>query len=385
MSVLEVVQEVSPLGGVSLMDHAGFKAKLMRANRLKGDIIHALPPGENITVFPISTLPGCPESWVREAGTYVCPVDTEWGLWFDWRNNSCLNTAIMPSVKGMNPITGQKIEGFGMEMYADKCPVHDIPFSHGRICEECGYEWPAQNYVCSPGELWWDGFRQPDGSVRQFFFTDEDKRDVASAVIGKENTVPAFGFAFYKTKVSREPKYTTTRSMSYSQPTNCYYGATTMYNYSGEGALLGACEDSSEFTSCNSVMESEEKTSGGIIATQGMQSQFTGMTGSTGTGTSGASGHQGPQGARGLKGIIKKKSSAPTPKKSKSVSVGAGARIDQELAMDDLGLDGWQDEHSGVIRLYFCFEEEFKEIIKKGGVKEIKSNTEGYLKDLPVG
>lgn len=69
-------------------------------------------------------------------------------------------------------------------------------------------------------------------------------------------------------------------------------------------------------------------------------------------------------------------------KKSKSVSVGAGAKIDQELEVDDLGVDGWQDEHSGVIRLYFCFEEQFKEILQKGGTKELVSNQDGYLKDI---
>ena len=73
------------------------------------------------------------------------------------------------------------------------------------------------------------------------------------------------------------------------------------------------------------------------------------------------------------------------PKKSKLVSVGAGARINQKLSKDSLGLDGWQDSCGGVIRLYFCFEEEFKEIIKKGGTKELKSSPDGYLKDIPVG
>lgn len=373
MSITSIVNEVAPLGGVTLMEHAGFSAMLMKAKRLKGDCVHGLPPGQAITVFPIATLPGAPEAWVREAGTYVCPVDAEWGLWFDWRNNSSLNTAIVPSVKGMNPITGQKIEGFGLEAYADKCPVHDIPFSHGRICEECGYEWPPQNYVCAPGELWWDGYRVPEdgGSVRQFFFTDEDERDVASAMIGKENTVPAFGFAFYKTKVNREPFYRQERGhltsggpIMYGGMTNTFMTAT--YNSTIKSGLIGN-QISSYLSSgvsevgCSSVDSIEYD----VNVTRSIKPQNIEISERT--------------------FLYDQVERNKHPKKSKSVSVGAGAKINQKLEPDNLGLDGWQDEHSGVIRLYFCFEEEFKKIIKNGGVKELKSNPDGYLKNIPVG
>jgi hypothetical protein len=71
--------------------------------------------------------------------------------------------------------------------------------------------------------------------------------------------------------------------------------------------------------------------------------------------------------------------------KSKDVSVGAGAKIQQDLETDNLGLDGWQDKHTAVVRLYFCFEEQFKQIVENGGVKDLKSNKNGYLDKLPVG
>jgi hypothetical protein len=81
---------------------------------------------------------------------------------------------------------------------------------------------------------------------------------------------------------------------------------------------------------------------------------------------------------------ISLKSHSVGHKCSKSVSVGAGARINQELAKDSLGLEGWKDEPEAIIRLYFVFEEQFHEIVR-GGIKELKGDKEGYLKNLPVG
>ena len=72
---------------VTVMEHAGFKARIMKARRLTGEGVHGLPSGSPIDVFPIASLPGCPEGWVKEAGTYVCPVSSDWGLWFDWTLN----------------------------------------------------------------------------------------------------------------------------------------------------------------------------------------------------------------------------------------------------------------------------------------------------------
>jgi len=360
---MDYVKELAKGGYVHEMEHASFKARLMKAERLEGEQVHGLPPGQPIPVFPIAALPGAPDSWVREAGAYVCPIDVGWGLWFDWTMNDAMNTTIVPSVKGMNPITGRKLEGLGLEQYADKCPVHDKPFSHGYFCEECNYSWPPQNYVCHPNTLWWDGFRQPDGTVRQFFFTDEDKRDIASAVIGKENTVPAFGFAFYKPKVSRTPPQRITRGFS-------GYGGQMVYTTSNSS-------DHQTYDS-STICLSGDQLSKGLIAPQSVNvfhvSQIEEKT-------------SGKVNCNALRSSISGQSEAPTPKKSKDVSVGAGAQIRQDLSPDDLGLEGWQDKAGGVIRLYFCFEEQLKEIIEKGGVKDfmVASDKEGYLKGLPKG
>jgi len=366
------VKEVGRKELVRIMEHAGFKASLMRAERLTGDGLHGLPPGEKIEVFPIASLPGCPDGWVREAGTYVVPVDADWGLWFDWTMNDALNHAIIPSVKGMNPITGRKIEGFDLEEYADKCPIHGCALTHGNLCSECGYEWPPQNYVCAPNKLWFDGFRQPDGSVRQFFFTDEVERDIASAAIGKENTVPAFGFACYKPKSPRTP------------PNN--------------SMMRGVVLDGGIDMDMNNIWTTFEDSQPAIFTTSSMHEgpRYQINTGAYGSSlskkptfpmSSYTKGKKSSQLAKStmLRSKSIKEKSVSKLKKTKAVSVGGGARINQSLQKDSLGLDGWLEKPSAVIRLYFCFEKQFRQIVKDGGVRELKRNPEGYLDGLKVG
>ena len=362
---------------VKQMEIGSFKASLMKARRLTGEAVHGLPPGQPVDVFPIAALPGCPEAWVKAAGSYVCPVDANWGLWFDWTMNDSYNTAIIPSVKGMNPITGLKIEHIGMEQYRDKCPVHGIDFSHDRYCEKCDYKWPPQNYVCYPDTLWWDGFRSSDGNVRQFFFTEEEKRDIASLVIGKENTVPAFGFVFYQTKNPRNITPPATGrgimigsglpyakkmlwgpggSSAMGKPMSDVFYKASISHDAHPGAVASSAaysaDDSDDDCEIGSMVEGEHFTCGGIELPE----------------------------------------KAPTPKKSvlrsqsvKDVSVGGGARIAQKLSADPLALDAWTDKESGLIRLYFVFENQFRQIVEKGGIKDVSGTEEGYLSGLPIG
>jgi hypothetical protein len=291
----EVIEEVQPTAKArTVMKVNGFRASLKRAPKLVDNgFAHQLPHGEDIPVFPVDMLPGCPEDWVREPGSYVCPVDPEWGLWFDWTMNDRMNTAVLPTVKGMNPITGQKLDGLVLEEYKQKCPVHKKDFQGDeRFCEECGYKWPPQSYVCSPNHLWWDGFRQPDGTVRQFFFSEDEARDIASAVIGKKSTVPAFGFAFFQ-PVEARPAFQPGRIVVEGGTPSWlggdeeligsnqgYIGSTVLfgdpYGVSGASGHSGASgtKGPSVTTNCTNedsldelmaiADEGEEKTSGGI-------------------------------------------------------------------------------------------------------------------------
>jgi hypothetical protein len=182
------------------MEYKGFKASIMEAERLKGDCVHGLLPGTALPIYYVEEFLRVPENWVKKGG-FVVPVKPEKGLWFDWRANSAVNTAVIPTVKGCNPITGLQTSGFHLERYENKCPKHGCDFLMERYCPECGYKWPPQSYISgNSNTLWWDGFRSEEGVVRQFFFTEDMMRDIATHLIGKENTVPAFGFAFYSPK-----------------------------------------------------------------------------------------------------------------------------------------------------------------------------------------
>jgi hypothetical protein len=382
------VQEHAKKGWVDVMEHAGFKARLMKAERIKDDgLVHVLPKGEPLPVFPIACLPGAPKDWVRAAGTYVCPVSVNIGLWFDWTENDPLNTAVVPSVKGMNPITGMEMNGLGLESYTNNCPRHNEPFAHGRFCQKCGYEWPAQNYICSAPH-WWDGFRNSnDGTVRQFFFSEDEARDIASLVMGREKTVPAFGFAFYKTKIRREmPRvehiYHTSiigvnsGSNEYSPYKN--YGGYKTYDATwGCGNIKTQSLNSNEniyndghHTYCCNDAHSGELSCSISDADLIKSAPSSGILRSTKI-------------SRSTKEI--RVPETAFEQEVKSVSVGAGAQISQKLEDDVLGVSGWEEKPGGVVRLYFCFEKEFKNIVERGGIKELIAKKEGFLDKLPVG
>jgi hypothetical protein len=251
--------------------------------------------------------------------------------------------------------------------------------------------------VSYPNTLWWDGFRQPDGSVRQFFFTEDEARDIASLVIGKENTVPAFGFAFYEPVKPRiVERHGVTRgfmpdigsvkmcalsgvSMSGAQG---YIGGVGVQGYSGlsghtkslsshhsvgykgisgqsvstpdfSTTSMDSMEPSMNAIFCCNKVESEEKTAGGVNVMGFSEDD-------------------------NMKSIEEEQ-------EVKSVAVGAGAAIDQELDTDTLKVSEWKPEPSAVMRLYFCFRKQWSDILQKGGVKDLNGDSEGFLKGLPVG
>ena len=372
------VNEILSEGFVHTMTHGGFSASLMKAPRLK-DIgrPHGLPPGERIPVIPISSLPGSPDSWSREAGAYVCPVDTDRGIWFDFTMNDRMNTAVLPSVKGLNPITGRPLDGPCLESYQNRCPVHDEPFGHDLLCEKCGFRWPTQNYVTHESTLWLDGFRQPDGTVRQFFFTEDDKKDIASLVMGKQNTMPAFGFVFYEPKEKRrEPQiyFREIQTKPFAPQKNSgtpWWGVNTDHAYYAGGTTeADDCFGMGEITGDLDMSDGNDCLN--YCSSVDLQSSTTVCN------TSSL--------ARGMSFTSNVSKSSPLRSKSvRTASVGAGAEIKQDIRRDELGIDGWKEEPSSIIRLYFCFEEQFRQIVEKGGVTGIQTKSSGFLDGLPVG
>lgn len=338
------------------MELNGFKAQIMEADRLIGNHTFGLPPGEALPVYKVSDFIKKSESWVDDAGSYVIAVRSDKGLWFNWTANDPRNTAILPSVKGCNPITGQKIDGFGLESYKKKCPIHGNELTDDLYCDECGYKWAPQNYVCAPNTLWLDGLCDTQGTVRQFFFTEDMKRDVAAAMIGKENTVPAFGFAFYTPKEKRmSVKLNNDGTFSPVQEHNifnAYLSSNTTIN--ALNFSLDTCKQrkggGNDIVVCKSLSNS--------ISNVSMYSSS----------LCDANEH-----------VL---SFAETIHEyNKEVAVGAGAQIEQVIKRDTYTVDSWKDEPDAVMRIYFVFEDEFNQYASHG----FKGSLGSMLNGIPVG
>lgn len=354
---------------VSVLEYSGYKARIMEAELLKGKHRHGLPPGMAIDCIPLACLPGCPENWVRQNGSYVVPVKADKGLWFDWTLNDEFTTAVIPSVKGMNPITGMKIESLAMEQYRDKCPIHDVSLTHGNFCEKCGFNFPHQNYVHGVGQkLWLDGFIQPDGTVRQFYFTEDELRDVASHVIGKENTVPAFGFAFYRYMKEVVRPVETYRTSGYfkckSSP-----GAATKGTTTTDWGTVGSDWVPYDWKKCTLTISNPYKVKCMSLNSTVQESVC--------------------YSADTIKVLSEEEGRALRPQfyeqAQKEVSIGAGSLITQSVTVDMRPLEDYHKEPQAVMRIYFVFEPQLLEIVERGGIKKIESSTEGYLKGVPVG
>lgn len=351
----------------TIMEYKGYKAKIMEAERLLGENIHNLPPGAPLDIYQADEFLAWPENWMSGPGVFLVPVKPNKGLWFDWRDNNHNNTAVVPTIKGANPITGMQTSGIHLEKYENKCPKHNTDFIGDRYCKECDYKWPPQNYVSSSNTLWWDGWlNQKDGTVRQFFFSEEELRDVAQYLIGK-NTVPAFGFAFFSPKEPRPDPVVQFRSLGLQGAPGLPGAIGTVGPYWGTPSIICGGEPHIYNTSVEPVECSggaADMSDSAICDRPNSATYF----------------------ASGSVNMISTKSFSKTntTAKSKQVSVGAGARISQALNPDPYQLDSWRETPDSVMTIYFVFKEKFEEL-KAGGLRDLSGCPEGMLANLPVG
>ena len=192
-----------------LMGVNGLYASINTPEALKGEEVHQLPPYCPCNAYVVDEYENCPDNWMHgsdKASSYFVPVEPNRGLWFDFTANDLHShhVAVVVSVQGINPVTGQKTSCLNLEQYKGKCPIHEKNFEYNRFCPDCGYEWPAQSYLATTTRqvLWIDGFRGENGKVRQYIITEEEIRGIAAQMIGDER-VFAIGFAFY---LSKNPK-----------------------------------------------------------------------------------------------------------------------------------------------------------------------------------
>jgi hypothetical protein len=403
------------------MEYKGFKAEIMEAPRLVGDHVFDLPEGRALQVYYADEFLHPPGNWMKGQGVFVVPIRPNKGLWFNWRGNDELNTAVLPTIKGANPITGLRTSGFHMEKYEDKCPKHGCDFMADRFCPECDFKWPERNY-CSMNPLWWDGFRADDGTVRQFFFSEDELRDVASHLIGKENVVHAYGFTFFTPKERREhPTGSYSRGMSgsifhltssispgkmgsmindsfvtsNSDDVHIYNTSFVKKGIKAENKMSDTLGKEVSFCSAGGpigapepvsaapvggdafVEDSGEECSGGGIISSGIplppmkKTRFIGETKKKSFSSKGE-----------LRGM--QVNSTPRSKPVKEVSIGAGAKIRQALNADSYPLDSWKEIPDASMTIYFIFHEKFEEL-KAKGMRDISGAKEGMLANIPVG
>lgn len=196
------------------MTSNGFSVRLHMPKALPDSkSAHGLPPFAPVHAHKVDDYDSAPQNWLRssktEASFFVGVKKEGHGMWLDYNANFQHehDVAIVMSVQGINPITGQMTSDLKMERYESKCPVHDVELEHERRCPQCKFAWPVQNYISTKstpnGMLWIDGFRAMDGIVRQWLFTAaESGTGVAAQILG-ENRVFAIGIGFFKSKQAK--------------------------------------------------------------------------------------------------------------------------------------------------------------------------------------
>jgi hypothetical protein len=360
------------------IEHSGHKFSINKTTRLNGNFTHDLPLGDKIDIFSVDQFEEPLKHWITGPGNYVVPVESNCGFCFDFTENDSLNTAILLSIKGMNAITGRKTTGFSLERYENKCPEHGIDFKDGLFCEKCNFKWPTQNYLSYPNMLRCDGFRTSEGKVRQFFFTEDLSKSIPELVIGKEDTVPAFGFAFFKAKKQRIREVNDNVYYPYYIYNNNVYYPYYIYNNSfyynnkflGHGIQCLVGESGIEDVACtqnnnvyfNTQYSSESSSSKNSI--NHVNAQFNTQNYSLSSNANCSNIQHNFQ--------------------NKEVGVGAGAEIYQDIKADMLNLSDWEEKPSSVVRLYFVFTEQFN-YLKSKGLRDLVGQREGFLAGLPVG
>jgi len=324
--------------------------------RISDQNVNYLPPYAPTPAYVVDEYPACPDNWMHgsaKASSYFVPVKTGKGMWLDFNEaskKSRHHLAAVISVQGVNPVTGQRTSSMRLEKYENKCPIHDIDFQQDRFCSECEYKWPAQNYLASnmtpQGQFWIDGFRNEEGLVRQYIFTEEEeKRGIAQAISG-DDRVFAIGIAFFRSK-KKKPI-----------PKPIYFGGFSGYSgVSGYSAISGY----SGYSGCSRV--SGYSGISGSWSTHGIMNA---TVDSIGIGAS----YPDQQ-------II-----FDEPIDVKSYEIAAGSKIKQTVYEDTNKISFWEDEPYAMLYINYADEKSVEQILAKG---KRKYRPEGFLTNIPVG
>lgn len=348
--------------------------------------IHGLPPYCERTVHCVDEYPACPKNWMNGSGvasSYFLSVDPGQHLWLDfnglWQHQH--DVAIVLSVQGINPITGQKTNALRLEQYREKCPQHDCAFGGDRYCEKCKTKLPAQNYMATAstphGLLWIDGWRADGGRIRGFLITKETMRGVAAQLIGDER-VFAIGIAFFLSKTPKPKTHHAINTVGLASVSlndgGALYGSSIPVKSSDLD--YGGYEFSYKAADTNPVYKSASPKHS-LKASHSASSSTKRLLRSRGVGGQSAGpSHEFETPTLGFSGV--EREVEPT-----TLEIGAGARISQELAyFDNNQLDYYQDVPAGCIYINYADKATCDSIIAAG---KVARPSEGFLGGLRVG
>jgi hypothetical protein len=370
------------------------------------EVSHRLPPHAPVEVYPVDEYSGCPDNWMHGsdvASSYFLGVKEDYGMWLDF--NECSyhthDVAIVVSIQGVNPITGQKMVGenpLRLEQYHKKCPIHNIEYKQDRYCDECGFKWPGQNYLSTTGTpdnmLWLDGFRTPDGKVRQYVLTEDKMKGVASQMIG-EDRVFAIGIAYYLSKnkkpfvpkrpVERPSKGIYGHAMGgsfqgFAQTNPMFFSPMHTPNTWNSGSPMRKMESSTSNSKSASnssrIMMSIDENHSPVpdIVTLGDFSDSDNIVDNhEGTICSMSSIENMTRG-----GSVNIEPVIPV----KKLEIGAGALINQRVYDDPKLMNYWEEEPAGMIYINYCDEDSLKKILDKGIRADKK---DGFMQGINVG
>lgn len=363
------------------------KCSINLPNKLEDNkIVHSLPPYATISPYLVDMYSGCPNNWMHGsdmATSYFVEVEENKGMWLDF--NDCFehnnDVAIVISIQGINPITGQKTDKLRLEQYKEKCPVHSVSFESERFCPECKYKWPAQNYLTTTstsfGLLWLDGFKTPDGTVKQYVFTEELIKGIAHQLIGGDKTY-SIGIAFY---ISKKEKDKSKNNNSY----DCIKHIADNFNLNNSSKSRLPMHELYPMKELYSMKKSYDSLWDNNI-------QYTSSIEKKG----------GPYATGQVDrcsivvnniykdGIVLKSIETPDniidsveeishKKSTKKLEIGAGSLIKQQIYEDDKKIDYWEKKPYGMIYINYCDKITFDNIIKVGKREEKKN---GFMENL---
>lgn len=361
----------------------GLFAAIHMPNAPQGNGVYGLPPAEPQRVYKVDEYPACPTNWMNGsdiASSYFVPIATGKHLWLDFNMNirHQHHVAVVMSVQGINPITGQPTTQLRLEQYRTNCPIHNAPFKQDRFCEQCGYMWPAQNYLTTvsvPSGLFWiDGFRAQNGEIRGFLTTEETARGVATQLIG-DNRVFAIGMAFYLSKEPKPKPVIASLSRSSSGQFHKYLGAAPASNkwesansFSFDGNMKGGYSGGGHTLSSSGHYGSEPAVRSCSFDTEQLTSSIMGAS----------------AGADEVELMACDVEPGPITD-VKKLEIGAGARIQQELSYFDPSEPSfYQDTPIGMIYLNYVDVKDFERIIK-AGKRDLTKKGEGFMAGLVAG